>query len=194
MDIVAWRKETRPRLIEERLQIPPEEHQRASLAIERSLEEILETLPPQIISTYWPFKGEVDLRNLMQRLRDRGWTTALPCVVGPRTALEFLRWTADSEMDSGVYGIPIPKIRELVRPDIVVTPLVAFDEQNYRLGYGAGYFDITLAGMQPRPRSIGIGFELCRMDTIYPLPTDVPMDFVITEAGIQRLEDVQLST
>ena len=188
MDIAAWRKETRPRLIEERLRIPAEEHERASLAIEKSLEEILESLPPQAISTYWPFKGEVDLRNLMQRLRDKGWITSLPCVVRPRTALEFLRWTEETEMDTGVYGIPIPKIRELVRPQIVITPLVAFDARNYRLGYDAGYFDITLAGMQPRPRSIGIGFELCRMETIYPLPTDIPMDFIITEAGIQRLE------
>jgi 5,10-methenyltetrahydrofolate synthetase len=188
MDIVAWRKQTRPRLIEERLQIPADEHQRASTAIEHSLEQLLESLPAQTISTYWPFKGEVDLRNLMQRLRDKGWTTALPHVVAPRTALEFIHWTADSEMDPGVYGIPVPKIREQVRPDIVVTPLVAFDQRNYRLGYGAGYFDITLGAMQPRPRSIGIGFELCRMETIYPLPTDVPMDFVITEAGIQRLE------
>jgi 5-formyltetrahydrofolate cyclo-ligase len=64
-------------------------------------------------------------------------------------------------------------------------PLVGFDSLNYRLGYGAGYFDITLASMNPPPRSIGIGFELCRLETIHPLPTDIPVDVVITEAGIQ---------
>jgi 5,10-methenyltetrahydrofolate synthetase len=65
-------------------------------------------------------------------------------------------------------------------------PLVAFDSENYRLGYGAGYFDITLVRLQPRPRSIGVGFEFTRLDTIHPLPTDIPVDFVITEAGIQK--------
>jgi 5,10-methenyltetrahydrofolate synthetase len=184
MNVAAWRKETRPRLIERRLQIPSDEHRRASLTIENHLEQYLAELPPQNISAYWPFKGEVDLRNLMDRLRRNGWVTALPSVVAPRAPLEFLKWMADSEMDSAVYGIPVPRIRERVRPDIVITPLVAFDTNNYRLGYGAGYFDITLAAMRPRPRSIGIGFEVCRLQTIYPLPTDVAMDIVITESGL----------
>jgi 5-formyltetrahydrofolate cyclo-ligase len=70
----------------------------------------------------------------------------------------------------------------------VITPLVAFDNANYRLGYGAGYFDITLAALRPRPHSIGVGFELCRVETIFPLPTDVPMDLVVTEGGIQRAQ------
>ena len=186
MNVAAWRKETRPRFIEQRLRIPPEEHRQASLTVESFLEQILGSLPPQAISAYWPFKAEVDLRGLMERLRGKGWVTALPSVVGPRTPLEFLRWTSGAEMDFGVYGIPVPRTHEPVRPDIVITPLVAFDAQNYRLGYGAGYFDITLAGMQPRPRSIGVGFELCRLETIYPLHTDVPMDMVVTESGIQR--------
>jgi 5-formyltetrahydrofolate cyclo-ligase len=99
--------------------------------------------------------------------------------------LEFLRWAVDTEMDAGVYGIPFPKLRELVIPQIIVLPLVAFDSANYRLGYGAGYFDITLASMTPRPRSIGVGFELSRIETIYPLPTDIPLDLIITEAGVQ---------
>jgi 5-formyltetrahydrofolate cyclo-ligase len=185
-DIAAWRKRTRPRLIEQRLGIPPEEHRRASLAVEKHLEEILDPLPPQTISAYWPFKAEVDLRDLMERLRRKGWITALPSVVRPRAPLEFLPWTPEAEMDSGVYGIPVPRTGERVRPDVIVTPLVAFDARNYRLGYGAGYFDITLAGLQPRPRSIGVGFELGRLETIYPLHTDIPLDFVVTESGVQR--------
>jgi 5-formyltetrahydrofolate cyclo-ligase len=79
-------------------------------------------------------------------------------------------------------------VRELVQPTVVIMPLVGFDAMNYRLGYGAGYFDITLASLQPMPRTIGIGLELARLDTIHPLPTDVPVDFVITEAGIHKRE------
>jgi 5-formyltetrahydrofolate cyclo-ligase len=185
MDVPAWRRETRARLIEERGRIAPEEHQRASLAIERSLEQILDPLSPQILSAYWPYKGEVDLRPLLERLQRKGWITALPFVVGPRQPLEFFRWTSGAEMDAGVYGIPVPRDRVAVRPDVIVMPLVAFDAENYRLGYGAGYFDITLVRLDPRPLAIGVGFEFTRLKTIHPLPTDIPLNLVITEAGIQ---------
>lgn len=185
MNVVEWRKETRARLIDERGRIPADEHQRASLAIEKSLEAVLEQLPPQTLSAYWPYKGEVDLRPLLTRLQAKGWMTALPRVVGKRLPLEFLRWTAGMEMDAGVYGIHVPRVQEIVRPDTIVMPLVAFDDENYRLGYGAGYFDITLVRLQPRPRSIGVGFEFTRLKTIHPLPTDIPLDLVITEAGTQ---------
>jgi len=186
MDVAAWRKELRARLIEERLRIPTEQHEEASRRIDGFLEDLLGRFPAQAVSAYWPFKNEVDLRPLMDRLRARGWVTALPVVQGKRKPLEFLRWTSDSEMDAGVYGIPIPRIREVVFPNVVITPLVAFDSKNFRLGYGAGYFDITLATLPTPPRSIGVGFELSRQETIYPLETDIPMDFVVTEAGIQR--------
>jgi len=186
MDLAAWRRETRARLIEARGQIPAEQHQAASLAIERFLESVLAPLPPQRVSAYWPFKGEVDLRALLERLESKGWTLALPSVVGRGQPLEFLRWVPEAEMDVQSFGIPVPRVRELVRPDVIIMPLVGFDPLNYRLGYGAGYFDITLASLDPIPRTIGIGFELSRLPTIYPLSTDVPVDLVITEAGIQR--------
>ena len=189
MDVAVWRRETRARLIAQRQQISPEEHRHASLKIEGFLEETLSVLPPQILSAYWPFQAEVDLRGLIDRLRAQGWTAALPLVVKKRSPLEFLRWVADAEMDDSVYGIPVPRIRVPVQPDVVVIPLVGFDAQNFRLGYGAGYFDITLAAMTPRPRTIGIGFELARLETIYPHTTDIPLDLIITEAGIQQFED-----
>jgi len=185
MDVPAWRRETRARLIEERGRIAAEEHQRASLVIEQALEQILDPLPPQTLSAYWPYRGEVDLRPLLERLQRKGWITALPFVVGPRQPLEFYRWTVGDEMDAGVYGILIPRDRVAVRPDVIVMPLVAFDAENYRLGYGAGYFDITLVRLDPRPLAIGVGFEFTRLKTIHPLPTDIPLNLVITEAGIQ---------
>jgi 5,10-methenyltetrahydrofolate synthetase len=187
MDIAAWRRETRARLIEARLAISPDAHQHATLAIEGFLDQILDPLEPQILSAYLPYKGEVDLRGLLHRLKERGWIAALPAVVRRGLPLEFLRWTKDAEMEAGVFGIPIPRVHEVVFPGVIVLPLVAFDAKNYRLGYGAGYFDITLASLTPRPLTIGIGFELSRLETIHPLPTDIPLDFIITEAGIQKL-------
>ena len=187
MDVAAWRRETRARLIDARQKIPAGDHQRWSLSIEAFVEEALSTLPPQTFSFYWPFRGEVDLRALAERLEMKGWRASLPSVVGKGKALEFLRWISGAEMDIQSFGIPVPRVREVVRPTVVIMPLVGFDADNYRLGYGAGYYDITLAGMHPTPRSIGIGFELSRLDTIHPLSTDVPVDLVITEAGIHPI-------
>jgi 5,10-methenyltetrahydrofolate synthetase len=189
MDVFAWRRETRARLIAQRLSIPGEEHLRLSLKIEQLVEEVLLDLPPQTVSAYWPFQAEVDLRGLIERLRVKGWTAALPFVVKKGSPLEFHRWVADAEMDQGVYGIPVPRIRVPVQPDVSILPLVGFDAQNFRLGYGAGYYDITLAALQPRPRTIGVGFELSRLETIHPHPSDIPLDLIITEAGIQQFGD-----
>jgi 5-formyltetrahydrofolate cyclo-ligase len=184
-DVPAWRREMRAQLIAARMGISAQEHRQASLAIEGFLEEALRDFPPQILSAFWPFKAEVDLRPLLQRLLAKGWTTALPKVVGRGKPLEFLRWTAEMEMDMGVHGIPVPKTRDVVQPDIMILPLVGFDAHNHRLGYGAGYFDITLASRRPRPHTIGVGFEVSRLETIYPYPTDVPLDLIVTEAGLQ---------
>jgi 5-formyltetrahydrofolate cyclo-ligase len=186
MDLASWRRETRTRLIDARQKIPAGDHQRWSLSIEASLEQALGALSPQTFSLYWPFRGEVDLRALAERLEMKGWQASLPSVVGRGKSLEFLRWISGAEMDVQSFGIPVPRVREVVRPSVVIMPLVGFDALNYRLGYGAGYFDITLASMEPPPHSVGIGFELSRLDTIHPLPTDVPVDLVITEAGIQK--------
>jgi 5-formyltetrahydrofolate cyclo-ligase len=186
MDLAAWRRELRARLIEARLGISAEEHKRSSRAIENRIEGILGDLPPQTISAYWPFKAEVDLRPLMERLQARGWITALPSVVRRGSPLEFLQWTTGMEMDLGPYDIPVPRNRTIVRPNVVIAPLVAFDRHNYRLGYGSGFFDITLAALQPPPLTIGAGFEITSVETIHPLPTDIPLSLIVTEAGVWK--------
>jgi 5,10-methenyltetrahydrofolate synthetase len=82
------------------------------------------------------------------------------------------------------HGIPIPSAGEELRPNVVLLPLVAFDPQGFRLGYGGGYFDRTLAAMVPRPLAIGVGFELGRVADIRPQAHDIPLDATVTEAGI----------
>ncbi len=86
-------------------------------------------------------------------------------------------------MTTGVYDIPYPAERNIVVPDLVLAPLVGFDAAKYRLGYGGGYFDRTLAVLQPRPVAIGIGFAFARLATVHPQPHDLAMDTVVTEAG-----------
>jgi 5-formyltetrahydrofolate cyclo-ligase len=75
----------------------------------------------------------------------------------------------------------MPDSGEIVVPDLLVVPLVGFDAQGYRLGYGGGFYDRTIAAMPAKPRTIGVGFELGRLLTIYPEPHDIPLDSVITE-------------
>ena len=111
---------------------------------------------------------------------------ALPVVVDKKGPLEYRTWRPGEPLVDGVWGIPIPARRDLTTPSIVLAPLVGFDLACYRLGYGGGYFDRTLAALAPRPVAIGVGFEIQRLETIYPQPFDVPMDLIVTETGTRR--------
>ena len=84
------------------------------------------------------------------------------------------------------YGIPSPADGDFLQPQALLIPLLAFDASGFRLGYGGGYFDRTLANLRPRPLAIGIGFELCRVETVHPEAHDERLDAVITEEGITR--------
>ena len=85
------------------------------------------------------------------------------------------------KMSRGVWNIPVPGERTLVQPNLLLVPLVGFDAAGYRLGYGGGYYDRTLAAMSPRPLTIGVGFAMGRLNSIYPQPHDIPMDAIVTE-------------
>ncbi len=111
------------------------------------------------------------------------WRAAMPVVIARDAAMIFRAWTPTTPMGCDRYGIPIPAAGEELAPNIVLLPLVAFDEAGYRLGYGGGYFDRTLAVQIPRPLTIGVGFELARVPSIRPQAHDVPLDVIITEAG-----------
>ncbi len=86
-------------------------------------------------------------------------------------------------MRAGFWNILTPERRDVLRPDLVLAPLVGFDRANYRLGYGGGYFDRTLAALDPRPFAVGVGFSLGRLETIDPQPHDIPMNAIITECS-----------
>ena len=89
-------------------------------------------------------------------------------------------------MEAGVWNILHPAEGPPVYPEALLIPLVGFDKGGYRLGYGAGYYDRTIAVLPKAPVKIGVGFELQRMDTIHPQPHDIPMDYIITENGMVR--------
>ncbi|HEX3497769.1 MAG TPA: 5-formyltetrahydrofolate cyclo-ligase [Stellaceae bacterium] len=182
--IQVWRKAERARLIERRMATPLAERRGWSAPIELHLERLIGERAPRIIGFYWPFKAEFDARPLIRRLLASGSQAALPVVLAPKTAMEFRLWHPDTAMATGVYAIPYPAERNVVVPDLVLAPLVGFDAAKYRLGYGGGYFDRTLAVLQPRPFAIGIGFEFARLATVEPQPHDLAMDAIVTESGV----------
>jgi 5-formyltetrahydrofolate cyclo-ligase len=89
-------------------------------------------------------------------------------------------------MQKGIWDIPTPKEREVLTPDAVIVPLVGFDEYGFRLGYGGGYFDRTLAAAGQRPFAIGLGSEDSILQTIYPQPHDIAMNLIVTDQSVHR--------
>jgi 5-formyltetrahydrofolate cyclo-ligase len=182
----AWRREERKRLLALRADASPADRRSWSRAIEAQLERMLADRPGITLGAYWPFRAEFDPRALVERLTAQGFAVALPVVIDKKGPLEYRRWRAGDPLVDGVWGIPVPERRDIVVPQAVLAPLVGFDRQCYRLGYGGGYFDRTLAALQPRPLAIGVGFELARIKTIYPQDFDIPMDWIVTEAGARQ--------
>ncbi|MDK9702017.1 MAG: 5-formyltetrahydrofolate cyclo-ligase [Sulfuritalea sp.] len=161
-------------------------HAVLSAAIEAHLTALMMPLPPQTLAFCAPVRGEFDTRPLASVLLHHGWRAAMPVVEAIDAPMSFRAWTPSTTMSVDRYGIPIPAAGPAIAPDIVLLPLVAFDAQGFRLGYGGGYFDRTLAALVPRPLAIGIGFELARVADIRPQAHDLPLDAVVTEAGAQR--------
>ena len=155
-----------------------------SARIEAHLLQLLTPLAPRTLAYCASVRGEFDAQALVSLLIERGWRAAMPIVEAPDAPMSFRHWAPGVAMNVDRYGIPIPAEGEAVTPDIVMLPLVAFDRQGFRLGYGGGYFDRTLAALVPRPLSIGVGFELARVEDIRPQQHDIRLDAIVTEAGI----------
>jgi 5,10-methenyltetrahydrofolate synthetase len=180
-DVLRWRKAERKRLVAERLALSADEREARSNRIAGILDRALGNVSGRIVGAYWPFRGEPDLRNWSIRLLERGGRIALPVVVQKGWPLEYRIWSPGDPLERGVWNILVPARGPAVQPSAVIAPLVGFDEEHYRLGYGGGFFDRTLAAMAKKPLTIGVGYAHGRLPTIYPQPHDIPMDIVITE-------------
>jgi len=183
-EIRRWRRARRDELIRTREALPQRERQGLQAQILAHLETRFSELRRELIGFYWPIRGEIGLHQLIRRLVEQGAEAALPAVVEKGGPLEFRAWRPGDRLERGFWNIPVPAERKVVRPTVLLVPLVGFDEEGYRLGYGGGYYDRTLAALTPRPRAIGVGFELGRLETIHPQPHDIPMDAIVTEAGV----------
>ncbi len=185
-ELTRWRKAQRQGLLAAREALDADALEHARLRIDAHLERAFPGLVSTRLAFCWPMRGEYDARPLAQGLRGRGAVTALPVVVAPGRPLEFRAWYPGVPLAAGPLGIPYPAASEVIVPTVILVPLIGWDAAGHRLGYGGGYFDRTLAALDPRPTSIGVGYELGRIATIHPQPWDIPMDWMVTERGVYR--------
>lgn len=187
--VCAWRTRTRAELIAQREGVALPRRRAADAGINELLEQSFRWLERRVIAFCWPYRGEVDVRFAIRRFRERGAVAALPEVQGKGRPLRFRQWWPGVAMVPGALGIPAPEGTDLVVPDAAFVPLVGFDGAGYRLGYGGGYFDRTLAACARKPLAVGVGTEAVRLPTIHPQAHDIPMDFIVTEAGVHAVVD-----
>ena len=181
-DVMRWRKAERERLVKARLAIPADERRTLGDRMAERLSDVIGDPAGLVVSAYWPFRGEPDLRGLLKQVIAGGGQAALPVVVEKGQPLIFRSWQPRDPLERGVWNIPVPaEGAPVVVPDVVISPVIGFDTQCYRLGYGGGFYDRTLAALPHRPRVLGVGFTVAAIPTIFPLPHDIPMDCVITE-------------
>jgi len=139
------------------------------------------------IAGYWPIRNEIDLRPLLLALADAGRDVALPVVVGPDRPLEFRRWRPGAVLADGRFGLSHPPDgAPAIEPDVLLVPLLAFDRRHHRLGWGAGFYDRTLAGLRARKRvlAIGVAYSAQRVDELPVDGWDEALDLVLTEQGV----------
>lgn len=185
-EIKLWRRNQRDSLIATRMAVAPNQHKAWSERIGELLEAGFLFPAGSVVAFCWPYKNEFDARFVIRHWRETGAIAALPAVIAKTEPLQFRKWWPGAPLTPGVYDIPVPDRTETLLPDAATVPMNGFDERGYRLGYGGGFFDRTLAALERRVLTIGVSFELSRLPTIHPQPHDIPMDFVVTEAGIYR--------
>ncbi len=144
------------------------------------------------IAGYWPINSEIDVIPLLIRLHKLGFKLCLPIVQARTKILDFRSWCPADALEKRAFGIHVPKaVKPKVIPQLLIVPLVAFDEKGNRLGYGGGYYDSTLFGMaKSRPIAIGAAFEDQCVEDVPTDPHDVPLDWVITEKCSRRIRGI----
>jgi len=188
-EVRSWRKARRASLVAQRLGAGRTERESWSSAIMARLER-LPALdgPAGTVGFYWPFKGEYDPRPLARLLHARGVRLALPVVVERARPVAFRAWWPGIRMRPGIWDIPVPDEGDWVRPEVLLVPLLGFDLRGYRLGYGSGYYDRTLAGLPGRFR-LGVAYAAQELDEVPAGPYDERLDAVATERGVTFCKD-----
>jgi 5-formyltetrahydrofolate cyclo-ligase len=153
------------------------------------LQEVLRTWlisrPEQSIGAYWPIKGEFDALPALFRWSeaDDARCIGLPVMEKTSKQLRFRMWFPGCEMEEDAYGIPKPKDTPEFMPQLLLVPCVGYGPGGVRLGYGGGFYDRTLASLQPRPVTVGLAFSHGYVPWLKAEPHDVPLDAILTDEG-----------
>lgn len=188
LEVARWRRAERARLNGVRQELGQAGRAEVSARIGGHLAALLSgwALPRGcVLSGYWPIKGEFDLRPVLADQHRAGVTIALPVVETRAAPLVFRRWTPETRMVRGDWGIPVPPPEaDALIPEYALAPCLGWDGDCFRLGWGGGYFDRTLGALSKRPVTIGIALAAARLATIFPQPHDIPLDHILTEDGV----------
>ena len=152
----------------------------------KRLGEFLSVLSPQIVAGYMPIRTEVSPLDVMAGLVGEGIRVCVPVIVGDGQPLQFREWTPAARMIDGPFGAKVPDAGDWLEPDHIIAPLVAFDLRGYRLGYGGGFYDRSIAGLRSRgvdPFVIGFAFAAQQLDEVPTEPTDERLQAIVTEFG-----------
>ncbi len=182
------RRAIRRELRERRAALSPEEQAAVSAAVGSQLAKIAALSRSLVVGGYRAIRGEVDIDAALSRLHDDGAMVTVPRVSGDR--MDFLPWTSGSETLTGSFGIDEPINGEAVqfsRHDVVLVPLVAFDETGQRLGQGGGFYDRAIAAAgAARPLLIGVGHAFQQVRSVPIEAWDMPLDAVVTEERVHE--------
>lgn len=177
-------------LVEKRVNMPDRVEKNAQL--QQVMRMWLVTRPETVIGAYWPIKGEFDPLPALHRWKEDGELLdepamrriGLPVVDKIHKTLRFQAWYPGCPMEEDAYGIPKPKDTELLEPTLLFVPCVGYGPGGYRLGYGGGFYDRTLASLTPRPYTVGLGYTDGFVDEFEPEPHDVPLDAILNDNGV----------
>lgn len=139
---------------------------------------------PAIVSGFWPIKDELDVRPLLVELINHGCQVVLPVVQGKGLPLVFRAWRPGDALEAGVFNTLQPSAkRETLDPQVLIVPLLACDREGWRLGYGGGFYDRTLAGLRAgrRVTAIGVGFDAQLVDDVPHGAGDQRLDWLLTD-------------
>ncbi len=160
-------------------------HEKAGAAQAGYLSEVLAGYRGVPLSGFMPIRTEIDPVPAMAEASAHG-TVGVPVIDAADHPLRFAAWTPDTVMVAGAFGAAVPKAPRYFEPEILIVPLLAFNREGGRLGYGGGFYDRTLELLRARRATLAIGFAFAGQETDdLPLePTDQPLDMIVTEAGV----------
>ena len=147
---------------------------------------------PAIVSGYMPIGDEANISGLMARLAQEGFRIALPVMVGKGKPLQFRCWSPGDVLDEGQWRIREPgDTAEVVAPDVMLCPLLAYDDAGYRLGYGGGFYDRSLAEIRATKPviTVGIAFDEQKVDVVPRDAYDQRLDWIFTPSGVRKFAE-----